>query len=643
MPASSPSSCASPVEAAVVPPRSLTMRPEEKHMQQLNQSEQTQNFNALKRKHQQQVPVVPTNESPPVGATVPRTQGGSRSHANRHYPGRYRRHSGAKLEPNRQQRSAGVSQKEHAQLQHQTKQSDEMDSPFQADTATPTSSSGPEKLGGSGPSRLSQAPRAVASTSLPHPHLQQQQHAKSACRHPVDGQLVDSIPVCPQSQEENETSRDEMERTHFTPKNPPEQNWNDGQPKVHPDQSQQRSKERTQDQRTLLERVLRAVMGLIILLFQQAQELAAVCLWQMIRAILGLCKQLCCRCSVGLYAAAEGLGSRVRTGQGTTSIILGVIVKLLQQAGELLNRGAVAAAAAASRARDETRASRAAAIGTAVALGSKWNAMKTGRQTASDKTEASEDLGSADCYQSNDGSLELSPEEALATACDLWASLHRESPWRRVGVLEFQEELRQRLTAKNGLLHLLPEANESDDEVVQNQADTETQFQKQPVRNQQINGTPVAQKGILKRSTQYIPYACRLALISSGVLISVLLLPFQHRQQHQSQQRLNKKRKQAEPTPKSFISKLATSALIFIKVLLQELRGVYAFVISSTERAAGCIGSILMWTFHQVSCAINSVYSFALPNGAKRVLNVPIDTATSIISSSFVVLKRAWR
>ncbi|KAL8274062.1 hypothetical protein Esti_001904 [Eimeria stiedai] len=300
-------------------------------------------------------------------------------------------------------------------------------------------------------------------------------------------------------------------------------------------------------QRVLPSRVLRAAASLALLLVLQVWQVAVACWWQSVREALCVCGESCRRCSFGFQVAAAGLLRRVPDARGWRTAALSGCVKLLQVPGDLLRSVAARAAEASYSAAAATQAARATALGTAQAVGSKWSLISRGGRAAARQAVSKAPLSAPPLAEAP--SLQLTPEEALATgkqteaqltrwSCDLWASIHRESPSQHVGVLQFQELLRKRLTAKDGSLYLLLANLEDEQQAAcgNHEASAHVAYsQHQPVACGQQKSASVqphtdthqGKKGALRRTAQSMVYACRLALVSWGVLVSLLALPFQ--------------------------------------------------------------------------------------------------------------------
>ncbi|CDJ39372.1 hypothetical protein, conserved [Eimeria tenella] len=141
--------------------------------------------------------------------------------------------------------------------------------------------------------------------------------------------------------------------------------------------------------------------------------------------------------------------------------------RLLRMLGTLMERTAATALAAESKAASKMLAARRAAIKTAAVVGSKWTTLATWVTTlpypaSTDSARTKKQMRAPQGGAESNGNLPLTPEEALATACDLWASMHLETPSKHLSVLEFQDLLRKRFSVKDGLLYLVPKdrANE---------------------------------------------------------------------------------------------------------------------------------------------------------------------------------------
>ncbi|CDJ69605.1 hypothetical protein, conserved [Eimeria necatrix] len=149
------------------------------------------------------------------------------------------------------------------------------------------------------------------------------------------------------------------------------------------------------------------------------------------------------------------------------AVSLRAFARLLRMLGNLMERTAATALAAESRAASKMLAARRAAIKTAAVVGSKWTTLATWVTTlpypaSAESVRTKKQMRALRGAADSDGNLPLTPEEALATACDLWASMHLETPSKHLSVLEFQDLLRKRFLVKDGLLYLVPKdrANE---------------------------------------------------------------------------------------------------------------------------------------------------------------------------------------
>ncbi|XP_026190934.1 uncharacterized protein LOC34620928 [Cyclospora cayetanensis] len=210
-----------------------------------------------------------------------------------------------------------------------------------------------------------------------------------------------------------------------------------------------------------LDRWAWTLVALAALLLRALKEVLAICLWQALQGSLQLMNQLGSRCSVGLHLTAAGLFRRARLGRGRMVIATDALARLTQNSGDLIKHGAATASAAASRAAAEAVAARVAAVNAAATAGSTWNSLVSALWHApTPATNASEPAGAdsetTETLPESQRYVQLTPEEALATACSLWAALHNDAPSRRVGVLQFQDLLRRRLEARNGFLYLIP-------------------------------------------------------------------------------------------------------------------------------------------------------------------------------------------
>ncbi|KAL8446769.1 hypothetical protein Emed_004771 [Eimeria media] len=293
-------------------------------------------------------------------------------------------------------------------------------------------------------------------------------------------------------------------------------------------------------QRVLPSRVLRAAASLALLLVVQVWQVAVACWWQSVREALRVCGESCRRCSFGFQVAAAGLLRRVPGKRGWRAAALSGCVKLLQLPGDVLRNVATRAAEASYSAAAATQAARATALGTAQAVGSKWSLISRGGRAAARHATTTAPI-SFSPPSGEAPSLQLTPEEALATgkqtqaqlqhhwccrlACDLWASIHRECPSQHVGVLQFQELLRKRLTAKEGSLYLLlddledaqqqaacdsPEPNNN---VACSQHPSVACTPQKAASMQPLRDTRQRKHGALRRTAQSMVYAFRLALV----------------------------------------------------------------------------------------------------------------------------------
>lgn len=408
------------------------------------------------------------------------------------------------------------------------------------------------------------------------------------------------------------------------------------------ERSQQSSKEALH---VHLGRLLRAVLALSFLIIRQVHEVAVVCLWQLARTTLGLLKELCCRCSVGLHAAAAGLIHKVHTGRGRPAIAVDALAKLLQRWETFLKRSAASASAAASRATAETVAARASAVSTAAAVGSKWKSMTSGAQAAAhvvaDSLAPDTRDARAKCdRRCEDGSIELTHEEALATACDLWASVHGEYPSKRIGVLQFQERLRERLTARDGSLYLLPEKPEDQGTARHEQATSSTFLdpQQQTDLKEQGKSAEHAPASPLGRAAKSIEKACRSAFMMLATLLSVLT---QHSQQQQ-QQREGTRKQYTELASRSSVAKLSSRTVIFIKVLLQELGIAYGFATAATKTLTTSAGDTVMWAMRQTCHACSTANLSALLRHVRAAINAPVEVTQFIVASASAVSQTFW-
>ncbi|KAL8425447.1 hypothetical protein Efla_006846 [Eimeria flavescens] len=356
--------------------------------------------------------------------------------------------------------------------------------------------------------------------------------------------------------------------------------------------SRQQQKRQQQQQQVLLRRVFRAAASLALLLAQELQQIAAACLWQLVRETLSVFKNCCWRCSLGSQAAAAGLLRSVKRSRGRQAIALSSCASALQASCDFLKNAAASAAEAASRATAATQAARAAAEQTAHALCIKWK-LTTARRPRPAACRAHP----AATPPAHAGSLQLTPEEALATGkhwspcssqllaaklawtCDLWASIHRGSPTRHVAVLQFQELLREHLMARDGSLFLLQEALP----LASCQVTCGTQTpRKRPFRQpHQLVGPVVTaadrprrpRGGAVRRTARFLVYACRLAAGCWGVLLFLFLLPFKQRGQEELQQTSSRKTDRKQMTTRlsgnaarSAISRLGGQSFVFVEV-----------------------------------------------------------------------------
>ncbi|CDJ56117.1 hypothetical protein, conserved [Eimeria maxima] len=154
----------------------------------------------------------------------------------------------------------------------------------------------------------------------------------------------------------------------------------------------------------------------------------------------------------------------------------------------------------------------------------------------------------------DEGNLALSSEEALATACDLWASLHRVSPTKRVSVAQFQQLLRQRLVPRDGILYLIPDRYPIElDPHQMPSGEVKTATQQQEEQLQQSDEVPHHFPAAYTRRSDSVPRwkpvaiaidalhsACRLC---TKVLQALLRQTQQRQQQHKQQQQQQQQEK----------------------------------------------------------------------------------------------------
>lgn len=150
-------------------------------------------------------------------------------------------------------------------------------------------------------------------------------------------------------------------------------------------------------------------------------------------------------------------------------------------------------------------------------------------------------------------------------ACDLWASVHGESPSKRIGVLQFQERLRERLTARDGSLYLLPERPDDQGAAHREQVTSPTFSAPQQQTDREEQGARHGNSNFLGYAAKAIENACRSVFVALGTLASVLSQPTQHSQQQQ-QQGAGTRKQHSGPTSRSPLSKLSSRMVIFVKV-----------------------------------------------------------------------------
>ncbi|KAL8429529.1 hypothetical protein ACSSS7_006541 [Eimeria intestinalis] len=376
-----------------------------------------------------------------------------------------------------------------------------------------------------------------------------------------------------------------------------------------PPASLQLTRSNVHPQRVLPSRMLRAAASLALLLALQVWQVAVACWWQSVREALCVGGEGCRRFSFGLQVAAAGLLRRVPDAKGWRAAALSSCVRLLQVPGELLRRVAARAAEASSNAAAATQAARVTALGTAQAVGCKWSLISRGGRAAARQAASEAPLSFPPPAETP--SLQLTPEEALATGkqmeahltrwwssqekrlstCDLWASIHRECPSQHVGVLQFQELLRKHLTAKDGALHLLLANLEDERQPTCESHEASARVscpqdhsvacghQKAPWVQPDKSDPHQGKRGALRRTAQSMVYACRLALVSWGVLFSLLALPFQQPASQQSKSRTMLE----EPLGRSWLSKLTKQSMVFAEHQLGSNK-------SRWSRCSCCLG-----------------------------------------------------
>lgn len=378
------------------------------------------------------------DDTPPVAAPVPRTRGRSLRNTSRHPAGQAQGQAETPVQRSGPQELGGASQLAHGQRRQQAlQQSVDMDDrlnvrppgcdahlqplpePLAAHAAV-RPSSGSVALDEAGDQALGGKPGSPVA-SLPSFRPEQLSHPEGV-----------TLPAAAM------TTQPSTQGT-YTPRDPaPQSSVQKGMPGAAAPQEDShrdaaglrvgsRAKQRGHPQQSsrealhvLLRRLLRTLLALSFLIIRQAQEVGAVCLWQMARSTLGLLKELCCRFSVGLHAAATGLVRKVHTGRGRTAIAVDALARLMERWETFLRRSAASASAAASRAKAETVAARASAVSTAAAVGSKWKAVASGAQAAAHMvadslTPDTRDPSAEWDRRRDDGSIELLHEEALAT------------------------------------------------------------------------------------------------------------------------------------------------------------------------------------------------------------------------------------
>lgn len=426
----SPTSSVSPQEAAAAPSGPTRQRHDRKPVQQPNHRQQARQLD-LQRDQPQPCTAALGDDPPAVAAPIPRTQGCTLSSSSSHSMGSSRRLAGAEAEERLQQGLPGRLRPENEQQrQHALQQAGREDGSLATEAACFSEDSLPASPAVAAgiaaqactatATAASRGPRGHAGSEVARERLRPRQQLPNHAgpSPPVAGQPMVEGNFPPQGHHEKSNGGDGMAGPAYVQKNylPIRRDYVEEPCNSQPGERSQRGiTGLARSQRSLLGQLLRAIVALALLILRQVQEVAVVCLWQMVHAILGVLRQVCCRCSIGLHAAAAGLVGRVRSGRGRMAIALDAFASLLQRLGLLLKRGAATASAAESMAASEALAARVAAVGTAAAVGSKWKAMTSGLQKAARSASTAEDLRMPEEFAHADGSLELTHEEALAT------------------------------------------------------------------------------------------------------------------------------------------------------------------------------------------------------------------------------------
>lgn len=393
--------------------------------------------------------------------------------------------------------------------------------------------------------------------------------------------------------------------------------------------------------------VVWATAAFAFIVIRQVQAGAMISLWLTMQMAFGILTQLSARCSLGLFAAAAGLISRIRGRRDRRAIALRAFAKLLQTSGKLLRRCASAGAAASSHAAAKARAARAAAVDMEAMAASKWTELK--KCGFSVEAPRPQERGKSEEYNAqetallcDDGSLRLTPEEALATACDLWASLHNVSPSRRIGVLELQELLRQHLAAKDGSLYLLPEGGIEKEREGDRMPRAHVEgFEPQQRQKGGHYGTAFLQRTwgkFLDYAAHFCGCAARVARSACAFVAAVLCLPFQQQQQRQQGQQASKQASHGRDQV-SLVSLPGPPAVSF-EGLLQDLGAACRSAFRIVSRIIAAPWGNVTRAVQQTARGSTRACADALMSRA-RAMRKPVDAT---LTAGFEALfRRLWR